>query len=181
MTAQEADFEKLYSGVAPAVYTWACLHVHEPLRALIDPEDVLQEVACRAYEGFAQYDGERASFRQWLFGIARKVLYQAMDRLGSGSVRPQALDTERMSALPDTATSITRRVSRDEQIATFLGAVAQLPDEDRRLLMYRGLEGLTHERVGELMHLSPDAVAQRWSRLRGRLKERGPVVDFVAA
>ena len=174
---REGAFADLYRRIAPAVYAWAALHVHAPLRATIDPEDVLQEVACRAYERFDAYDKERGDFRSWLFGFAHNVLYQALERQRSvGSLQPsRAVD------LPDTATSITSRIARDEEIASFVELIHGMPEDDRRLLLYRGLEGLSHERVAKLMGLSPDAVMQRWSRLRGRLRERRLLAGFLAA
>jgi len=174
---REGAFGDLYRRVAPAVYAWAALHLHAPLRAQIDPEDVLQEAACRAYERFDTYDSDLGDFRGWLFGFARNVLYQAMDRLRS----TDALQPSRLNSLPDTATSITSRIARDEGVATFIEMIGKLSEEDRRLVSYRGLEGLSHERVGQLMGLSPDAVMQRWSRLRSRLREQRLVTDYFAA
>lgn len=174
---REGAFGDLYRRVAPAVFAWAALHLHAPLRAQIDPEDVLQEAACRAYERFDTYDVERGDFRGWLFGFARNVLYQAMERLRSTDVAQPT----RLNSLPDTATSITSRIARDEGLAAFIAMIEKLPDEDRRLLSYRGLEGLSHERVAELMGLTPDAVMQRWSRLRARLRELRLLTDYLAA
>ena len=172
-------FSDLYRRVAPAVYTWATLHLRAPLRSIVDPEDVLQEVACRAYEGFDGYDAGQGDFRAWVFGIARNVLYQALDRRrSSGSFVPSP---PTLCDLPDSATSVTSRVARDEQVAAFIQSLEELPEEDRRLLSYRGLEGLSHEEIAELMNLRVDAVMQRWSRLLARLRERGGVADFVAA
>ena len=178
-----AGFVELYRAVAPALYAWAACNLHAPLRASIDPEDVLQEVACRAYENYAGFDERRGNFRGWIFGIARRVLYQAMERLrssGTPAARPQ-IETGSLGSLPDTATSITAAIARDEQITAFLEAVDELPRDDRQLLVYRGLEGLSHKEVAELMNLSPEAAMQRWSRLRARLKENHLRLDFVAA
>lgn len=171
-------FAGLYRRVAPALFAWASLHLHEPLRVVIDPEDVLQEVACRGYEHFGSYDPARGDFRAWMFGIARNVLYQAMDRLRGASQPPKAAGPA--LDLPDTATSITSRVARDEGISRFVEAVRGMPDEDQRLLVYRGLEGLAHGEVAELMGLSVEAVSQRWSRLRARLREEGGLGEFLA-
>lgn len=102
-------------------------------------------------------------------------------RRGASAAGGEGFEQQALRELPDTATSITRRVVRNEEIAELLKFVETLSDEDRRLVLYRGLEGLRHERVAQLMELSVDAVMQRWSRLRTRLQERGSLASFVAA
>jgi DNA-directed RNA polymerase specialized sigma24 family protein len=72
-------------------------------------------------------------------------------------------------------------VSRDETLAAFVVHVQTLSDEDRRMLMYRGLEGLPHDEVARLMGLSTDVAAKRWQRLRDRLRDEVASIDFVAA
>ncbi len=168
----EGGFADLYGRIAPAVYAWASLHLRDPLRRRLDPEDVLQEVCCRAFQGFRGYDPERSDFRAWIFGIARNVLRQALRRLSksrSGGGEELSLSSEAPD-VPDTATSISRRVARQEQLTRFLERVNELPDPERLLLIYRGLEGLPHEQVGKLLGVPAKTSAKRWERLRERLK-----------
>jgi len=183
------SFEALYEGVAGAVYAWASLHLRPELRTQLEPEDVLQEVCCRAYARFEEYDPARAPFRSWFFGIAHNVLREAFRNLARSRVRTgqpfqtsgQELGTGWVDSLPDTATSITTRVARDDQLKAFLRRVGLLPEEDRKLLIYRGLEGLEHSHVGELMDLTPESASKRWQRLRARLRDVGMPDDLAAA
>src|SRR5258708_5962011 len=69
------SFRELYERVAPSLYTWARVRSGPSRELAIDPEDLLQETWMRAVEGIATYDGERASFRAWIFGIAKNVAY----------------------------------------------------------------------------------------------------------
>jgi RNA polymerase sigma-70 factor (ECF subfamily) len=174
-------FADLYGRVAPAVFGWISLHVREPLRARLDPEDVLQEVVCRAYERFATFDPERSDFRGWIFGIARNVLREVLRgaaRGRSSSARSAVPDT---LELPDSATRVSQALVRDERLAAFLELVRSLPEEERRLLIHRGLEGLPHEQVAELLDLAPEVVTRRWSRLRERLRARTDLAEILAA
>jgi RNA polymerase sigma factor (sigma-70 family) len=163
-------FSERWASVAPAVFAWASLHVRQPLRAGLDPEDVLQEVACRAYARRDAFDPSLGDFRGWVFGIARNVLYQSLQRLGRSAGAGEPLDTDRWGSLPDTETSITRRVARDEELAAFLQALAQLPEDERRLVVHRGLEGLSHAESAKLLGVSVEAATKRWLRLRERLQ-----------
>ncbi len=175
-------FAELYGKVAPAVYGWAGLHLRGALRARLDPEDVLQEVSCRAFERFATFDPAQGEFRAWIFGIARNVLHKALRQLARPEA-PAAADAwaPGVTALPDTATSITRRVARDESLQEFVDAVGEWSEEDRKLLILRGLEGLPHEEVARRLGLNTETAAKRWQRLRERLRQDPRSLALLAA
>ena len=179
--APSESFAALYQRVAPAIVVWTRVHVRESLRARVDPDDVLQETATRAWQRFASYDADRAGFRAWIFGIARNVLFEAVDQLGHATKSPAHLATSNLIALPDDATSITRAVSQREQLTRFAARVDALEREERRLLLYRGLEERSHEEVGRLLNTSAEAAAKRWQRLRDRLVADVGGEDFLAA
>ncbi|MEM7164410.1 MAG: sigma-70 family RNA polymerase sigma factor [Planctomycetota bacterium] len=171
-------FTELYDPVAPAIYTWARLHIGARLRRSIDPEDVLQEVFCRAYLGFANYDKKRP-FRGWLFGIANNVLREALRGLKARGESVFQGTREGLERVADQATSISSRVVRDEKLQLFVDEVADLGDEDRRLLIYRGLEGLGHKEVATLLQLTTVSAEKRWQRLRSRLRKRGVPAGII--
>ena len=50
-----------------------------------------------------------------------------------------------------------------------LARVEDLPEPDRLLLLYRGLEGQSHAEVASALDLTSTAAAKRWGRLRDRL------------
>lgn len=178
-----ARFEELWSEAAPAVCAWLEIHVREALRAHLDPEDALQEVACRAFDSFERFDPAAGPFRAWVFGIARNVLYRALTQVGrglaSGGGAPR-LDTLALGRLPDTTTSITRRVARDEALARFVAEVRALDDDDRRLLLRRGLEGRSHDEIARELGITPDAAVKRWTRLRERLASAPRFVQLAS-
>ena len=99
--------------------------------------------------------------------VVQRLLRTTARRHARGD-RPEPLAT-RAHRLPDEATTITRRVARDEGLAAFVRRLEELDDDDRRLLMYRGLEGLAHRDVGELLGVSEETAKKRWLRLRERL------------
>lgn len=182
--ASDADrFGEAWSRVTPAVFAWATLRVRPALRKRLDPEDVLQEIAFRAWTRFGTWDAQRGSFRNWVFGIARNVLHEILRGL-AGATSPrgaEALTTGRMAALPDSATGVTRGVARDEGLLRLLKDVDQMPDDERRLIELRGLEGLTHAEVADLLETTPDAIAKRWQRLCEGLRGRPRWADIIVA
>ncbi|MCE9596194.1 MAG: sigma-70 family RNA polymerase sigma factor [Planctomycetes bacterium] len=176
-------FSELYARCAPAVHAWASLNVRDALRARLDPDDVVQEVAVRAMQNRASYDPDRAEFRAWLFGIARNVLYQALERLARGEPRrlPEGEISVELRSVVDTATGVTRRLRRDESYQRLLARLEALPDEERRMLLYRGLEGLPHDEVAKRLGLSPEAATKRWHRLREKLQQDAIVLELASA
>ncbi len=168
-------FSVEFESLAPSLFAWAVLRLPAGARAQFEPEDLLQEVACRAYEQFERFDSAIASFRSWVFGIARNVLREALRFLARqpASRTGDRLETGWIHQLADPATSISRRIARDETLRSVVTKLSALPEEDRRLLVYRGLEGLEHVEVGRLLGVSADAAEKRWQRLCARLEPLG--------
>jgi RNA polymerase sigma-70 factor, ECF subfamily len=180
--AAPEGFAALYARVAPALLTWARLRLMPELRIHLDPEDVVQEVCCRAFERFSTFDPERAVFRAWLFGIANNVLREALQSLRRrrGQERTALFDQSTLDALPDDATSVSRRVSRDENLRRFAIEIEGLPEDERRLLIYRGLEGLKHAEVAKLLGISLEAAEKRWQRIVKKL-DSSPIAAGLLA
>jgi RNA polymerase sigma-70 factor (ECF subfamily) len=129
-------------------------------------------VWCRALAGFSTFDPARGDFSAWIFGIARNLLIELMRhhaRRGAASAAAFPL-----SQIADDATAISRRVCADEALAELSRIIASLDEADRDLVVWRGLEGLSHEVVAERFGLSRDAVMKRWQRLREDLRKRIP-------
>ncbi len=182
--ADPAAFAELYRRVAPAIHAWATLQIRPPMRRLLDPDDLLQEVTCRAWERFATWDEAKGPFRGWLFGIARNVLREAFRRAASApALAPRAAGDsgDAFVQVPDSATAVSRALARDEGLAALIAHVDALPDEERKLLLWRGIEGLPHAEVAQLLQASPDAVAKRWQRLRDALRDEPRLAEILAA
>lgn len=164
--------------LAPSLWLWLHVHIRAPLRRTLDPEDAMQEITCRALDSLERFDPERGSLRAWLFGIARNLLREALRRNQSA---PGTLTTGTQNAIPEAVTTICRRLAREETHARLRQLVdEELSEEERRLLLYRGLEGRSHPETAELLGLDARVVAKRWERLRRRLEARFPDPPFAS-
>lgn len=180
-SAPRDRFLAAYEEAAPALRAWAVLRCRGPLGRALSPEDLEQEVCLEALRAIDRYDPERGPFRPWLFGVASRVASNAMRRLARGRLTPGApLSQGRAQQLPADVTTVSRRVRRDEALEALLATVEQLPDDERRMLLYRGLEGLEHAEIAELMGMSPEGAAKRWQRLRDRLREHPAASSLLA-
>lgn len=183
-TAHRAEFARLYERVAPAVYAWARLRIRPEQRRHLDPDDVVQEVWCRAVTRFDTFDAEATPFRAWIFRVAKYVLLEAFRALRKTSALGAAPDgegTRSPDTFPDEATSLTQRVARNEELRAFLAYVETLDDQERDLVIHCGLEGLGYDEVATRLGLTRDAAKKRWQRLRARLVEHGIPRDVLEA
>jgi RNA polymerase sigma-70 factor (ECF subfamily) len=170
----QPSFASQFEAAGPALMAWARLRVRPELRRLLDPEDLVQEVGCRAWRSLDAFDPARASFRQWLFGIANLVLLEALRELGRASWRAVGSDetgAPGLSGVLAVITSVTGRVARDEAVRLFHARLEALPAADRALLLHRGIEQLPHAQVAELFGISEDALRKRWQRLCEQLRD----------
>ena len=56
------------------------------------------------------------------------------------------------------------------QIAQLLHKIESLDEEERRLVLYHGLEGMAFPAVAELLGTTEEAAKKRWQRVRARLQ-----------
>ncbi len=176
---EKAPFSTSWTGAAPALAAWARLRTRPALRRRLDADDLLQEVCARAYGAYEGYDPARGPFQAWAFGIAGRVLKEALVQLGRA---PEAVvdrsGTAFLDRVPDEATTVSRRLARDEALASFCAWVDTWEGEERDLLVLRGLEGRSHADVAAHLGLGEEAVKKRWQRLSARVRERGVPLDL---
>ena len=166
-----ADFARLYEHIAPAVFTWAQLRMRPEQKAVLDPADLVQEVWLRAWRKIDTFDAERIPFRFWIFRIAKNVALEASRQARKPDRgRQPSGDGSPLDAVADSITGVSARVARDESLARFQAAVLELPEDERKLVIHCGLEGLPLREVGERLAISEEAATKRWQRLRQRLQ-----------
>lgn len=134
-------------------------------------EELNQETWLEALDGIERCDATRGSFRNWLFGIARKrvaLYYRRRASAGSPtSLRGQldeAAELGEISVLPEDV------LEQVEQSAVVRAAVLVLPDERRKALVWKYVEGLSVETVAIRLGRTAKAVESLLSRAREQLR-----------
>jgi RNA polymerase sigma-70 factor (ECF subfamily) len=169
------SFQRAYEAVAAPLAAWAHLRCRGPLGRVIDADDLVQEVVLAGWRAHERFDPGRGSFRAWLFGVANRVAAEAL-RQSARRATPLEVEHEPIAEL----TTISRRVRRREAMTAFLDRLDELDADDRDLVAYRGIEGLDHRAVAELLGISPEAAGKRWQRLRDRIATWPAIADLLA-
>lgn len=149
------------------------------LRAVVAPEDLLQQVYVRALEAPLEDRGPRAFFA-WLVRILEGRLVDAhrtwhaarrdRDREVRAAEAPSRFGELCERAALDTTTP-SRVFSRREEEALVMAALAGLSADHRRVLELRYLEGLSLAETGRRMSRSAEAVQMLAARAVRRLRD----------
>ena len=168
-------FEVLYRDLAPAVTGYLRLH------GAVEPDDLASETFIGVFTGLARFQGDEAALRAWVFTIAHRRL---MDDWRRRSRRPQLADDP--DALNEVAEGVGGDVEDDALARVGVENVhqlcAQLPEDQRSVLLLRILADLTIEQIAEVMDRSAGAVKALQRRglrsLRALLDDATPA-NFV--
>jgi RNA polymerase sigma factor (sigma-70 family) len=151
-----------------------------PLRAycrrFLDPartEDAVQQAFLHAYVALRRPDPEASiALRPWMYRIARNC---AIDILRRDQPSGEELDAD-VDGAPAPPLVLERR---DEFRGVVKGLMA-LPDEQRRALVARELEGLSYDEISYELGTSEGAVRQLIFRGRTALRQRFTAVTVPA-
>ena len=167
-------FEVLYRDLSPAVTGYLRLH------GAMEPDDLASETFIGVFTGLSGFSGDEAALRGWVFTIAHRRL---VDDWRRRSRRPQLADD------PGDLTEFCGGDVEDDAL-TGLGTetvhrmCAELPDDQRSVLLLRILADLTIEQVAQAMGRSVGATKALQRRglraLRTRLEKAPEKVGAAA-
>ncbi|WP_225834166.1 RNA polymerase sigma factor [Streptomyces sp. NK08204] len=154
-----AAFTPLVEQFSPA------LHGYFARRAPGAADDLLAEAWLQAFAARHTFDAARGSARGWLFGVARNVL--------AGHIRRTARNTTTAEpASVDPWQAVDQRLDAAALAAELRQALADLPAEERELLLLMSWEQLTPTEAAAAVGIPAGTARSRLHRARGRLRER---------
>jgi RNA polymerase sigma factor (sigma-70 family) len=176
-TGDRKQAAALYEQVAPAVFAWSHLRMSPALRRRIDPNDVVQEVWLRALTKLDDFDPHTTPFRPWILGVARYVLIELSRKQMKGQADKESGGQPWDSYLDkqaDGGPGVSTFVGRVDFLRYFLEKVERIGEQEKELLILRGLEERPLAEIAEKLGMSTEALGKRWQRLRSRLLKDGP-------
>ncbi len=171
---------ELFREFRPTLRRLVELRLVGPLTRRVDPSDVLQETYLDASQKLTAYlSHPRVSLFVWLRGLTLDRLAKVQRRHVGTKGRavscelrlPEASSLSLGRNLLAAGPTPSRIVEQDELRRQVTGALQQLGDRDREVLVMRHFEGMTNVQVAEALGLSDSAASMRYGRALKRLKE----------
>ncbi|MFQ5509721.1 MAG: sigma-70 family RNA polymerase sigma factor [Leptospirillia bacterium] len=141
-------------------------------------EELVQETFIKAFRFFHQFT-RGTNCRAWLYKILRNTFF---NRLEQDKRRPSTTDLDALEPfLGEEDADIGMQASTDEEMLgrvledDVMGALMELPETYRMVVILSDLEGLSYKEIAEVMEVPIGTVMSRLHRgrkaLRGRLAQ----------
>ncbi|HEY0384783.1 MAG TPA: sigma-70 family RNA polymerase sigma factor, partial [Pyrinomonadaceae bacterium] len=159
----EAALSALYDRYKSILFSLILRILHSQPEA----EDILQDVFIQVWKKAADFDEARGRAFTWLATLARS---RAIDRLRQLSSRERTA-TEASRETPEVWIDAEDDAIRSEQSAVVRGALAELPEEQRRTLLLAYFEGLTQTEIADRLNAPLGTVKTRMRSGMIKLRE----------
>ncbi len=126
--------------------------------------DLTQDAFIRAWEKLDGFGG-RAAFSTWLYRIAVRLAYDALDR------RKRTVDVEVDAALPDPDPPPDARAERRLEAEELERRIAELPDLQRAVVVLRAWDGLPYREIARILDTTEGSARVSFHHAVTRLRE----------
>lgn len=147
------------------LYETTCVRIYRLLLRMTgnaeDAADLTQDTYVKGLQRLDQFDG-RSAIASWFYRIAVNEALQFRRRQGIGTTKLKEVAPLQPAESGPARTDLRVDVE---------GALAELPADDRALLLLRYQEELDYRAMAEVLECAEGTVASRLSRARDRLRE----------
>ena len=137
--------------------------------------DITQEAFIQAYRAIDTYE-DRAKFSTWMYRIAMNLItshyrHERAQKRG-GNKSETSLNIEGMPEPGADQRTPDDKVAAEDVGVQVRGAIDELDDEYRDVVVMRDLQGLSYDEIAEMLDIAPGTVRSRLHRGREKLKEK---------
>jgi RNA polymerase sigma-70 factor (ECF subfamily) len=150
-------FEALYAHYSRDIYRFGLYLSGNHAEA----EDIASETFVRAWNATGEI--RAATAKSYLFTIARNCYLE--------SLRSKPRQTQLDEAIPDSRANPSADAERRIELDRVLGALQQMSEVDRTVLLLRVQEGWSYQEIADAMQLSLPAVKVKIHRTRLKLAQ----------
>jgi RNA polymerase sigma-70 factor (ECF subfamily) len=164
----EVAFERYRERLLSLIY----LRMGPELRARMDPEDVLQEVAIEAINSWHSLDDQKNA-GAWLVTLARRKVGRILRDQISVAARDPRRECAVKTDLPlaDRRSGPITQADRKDRLLLLEEALGRLSEDHREVLLLARIEGLPIKEVAERMQRTENAIHLLLGRALRRLAE----------
>lgn len=141
-------------------------------RSSADAEDAVQDIFISVWKNAARFDPERGSEVTFIATIARRRLIDRVRRIGR---RPNETTIDTGMPTPDTGPDVEAPAALSDEVGIARAAMAELNEEQRRVLQMSIGHGLSHERIAEATGIPLGTVKTHIRR--GLIRVRGLIEE----
>lgn len=164
----ELAFERHRERLLSVIY----LRMGPDLRARMDPEDILQDVAIEAMNSWHTLSDQELA-GPWLVTLARRRVARVLrDQVGVAARDPrreQGMQTD--LPLPDRRSGPVTAADRSDRLRLLEQALQRLTDDHREVVLLMKIEGLQAKEVAERMGRTENAIHLLLGRALKRLAQ----------
>lgn len=157
------QFEELAAREEKRVYA-ACYHM---MGNREDAMDCAQETMLRAFRAFSSFRGD-AAFGTWITRIAMNVCKDEL-RKRRDAVSLDAMREDTGYEIRDESPGAYAKLEQKERMRLLREGLSLLPEDMRRMIVLRDVQGRSYDEIAEILDLSLGTVKSRISRAREKL------------
>lgn len=177
---ERASVAWLVSRFTPLLLCQAQHRIAPSLRRVCDPEDAVADVWMIVLGTLPALQPAEGSFSRGLLRFASTVLIRRLRDLLEKHVinKPPMVslgdESEAGFALPAETRGVVSHVVAEERKGLVWAALAELSEQDRQIMVLRGIEGRPYKEVAARIRLTPVNVGVRYQRILKRLRDAVP-------
>ncbi len=183
LAGDAASVEWMVARFSPLLLAQAAHRLRGPLGRRFDPEDIVQDVWSRALPRLKAVTPRDGRFTPVVLRFLATTLLNRMNslmqvHLRGGNARTGEIDAIGGECISDDATQAVDRALRGERESAVRKAIEEMSEDDRAVVVLRGIEQNPLADVALLLEENPNTIAVRYRRALARLREALPKSIF---